>query len=552
MRLVIKRSLLLLGVLALLSILNGQERAPGSGQNDSGVWVPDIGNGMYKNPVIFADYSDPDVCRVGDDYYLTGSSFDAIPGLPVLHSRDLVHWTIIGHALPAQPLYDHYSQTQHGNGVWAPAIRYHDGEFYIFYPDPDFGIYMVKANSPAGPWSDPVLVRGGKGLIDPCPLWDDDGKAYLVHAYAGSRAGIKSILTVNRMSPDGASLLDKGVIVYDGHEQDPTIEGPKFYKRNGYYYIFAPAGGVTHGWQIVLRSRDIYGPYERRVVMHQGSTSINGPHQGAWVTTPEGASWFVHFQDRGSYGRVVLLEPMRWANDWPVIGTDPDGDGTGEPVQTYPKPLAGKEGPVLVPQASDEFTTTGLGLQWQWQANPRETWAYTNSGSGALRLYCQVVPEGAKNLWDVPNLLLQKFPAPTFTVTTKITFQGLNEGDKAGFIVLGASYTYLALIREDGNLWLDYVTCHHADQGAPESRIRVERVTSETVYFSMSVTEDARCLFSYSPDGNEYHPIDQAPFQAVAGRWIGAKMGLFCTGTEQTHDSGYADIDWFRVTKPVQ
>ncbi|MEJ2615558.1 MAG: family 43 glycosylhydrolase, partial [Ignavibacteriaceae bacterium] len=197
-------------------------------KNDiSRVWTPDLGNGKYKNPIIFADYSDPDVCRKGDDYYLVSSSFDAVPGLPILHSKDLVNWIIIGHALLRQPPYSHFSKPQHGNGVWAPAIRYHNNEFYIYYPDPDYGIYLVKSKNPAGPWTEPILVQSGKGLIDPCPLWDEDGKVYLVHAYAGSRAGIKSILTINRLSKDGTKFLDNGVIVYDGHGIDPTVEGPK-------------------------------------------------------------------------------------------------------------------------------------------------------------------------------------------------------------------------------------------------------------------------------------------------------------------------------------
>src|SRR5688572_4674198 len=145
-------------------------------QSISKVWVSDNGNGTYKNPVINADYSDPDAVRVGDDYYLVSSSFDAVPGLPILHSKDLVNWTLVAHALKRQPPFEHFSKPQHGNGVWAPAIRYYKGEFYIYYPDPDFGIYVTKAKNIKGPWTDPVLVEGGKGLIDPCPLWDDDGK----------------------------------------------------------------------------------------------------------------------------------------------------------------------------------------------------------------------------------------------------------------------------------------------------------------------------------------------------------------------------------------
>lgn len=527
----------------------------------SKVWVADLGNGSYKNPVLDADYSDPDVCRAGDDFYLVASSFDAIPGLPILHSNDLVNWTIIGHALKHQPPVDHFEKTQHGNGVWAPAIRYHNKAFYIYYPDPDFGIYLTKATNPAGPWSEPVLVEGGKGLIDPCPLWDDDGQVYLVHGWAGSRAGIKSILTVKKLSPDGTKVTDEGAIVYDGHETDPTIEGPKIYKRNSYYYIFAPAGGVPTGWQLVLRSKNIYGPYERKVVMDQGKTPINGPHQGAWVTTnpvkgKPAEDWFLHFQDKEAYGRVVHLQPMKWVADWPVIGLDPDGDGKGEPVLTYKKPSrtgapVGKSYPIATPAESDEFNTTALGLQWQWQANPKGIW-HTTSQQGFLRLYSYKAPEDAKNNWEVPNLLMQKFPTETFMATTKVIFKPNPklENEKTGLIIMGLSYANLTLKSSKEGLALVYGVCKKASEGKAEEETVVTRIKPGTpVYLRVAVTKGAKCQFSYSLDGQSFTKTGDA-FQAEVGRWIGAKLGLFCTRTTQINDSGYADFDWFRV-EPV-
>ena len=179
----------------------------------SKTWVADLGNGNYKNPILFADYSDPDVCRVGDDYYMTASSFSSVPGLPILHSKDMVNWQLIGHAIDRLIPDDVFSSPQHGNGVWAPSIRHHNGEFYIYYGDPDYGIYMLKAEDPAGEWSDPVLVKAGKGLIDSTPLWDDDGKAYLVYAYAGSRAGIKSVLVIAEMNEEGTKTISPGRII---------------------------------------------------------------------------------------------------------------------------------------------------------------------------------------------------------------------------------------------------------------------------------------------------------------------------------------------------
>jgi len=517
----------------------------------SKVWVADQGNGSYKNPVLNADYSDPDAIRVGDDYYLTSSSFEDIPGLPILHSKDLVNWTIIGHALHRQPPFEHFMKSRHGEGVWAPALRYRNGEFYLYYPDPDFGIYLTKAKNPAGPWSEPVLVVEGKGIIDPCPLWDEDGKVYLVHAYAGSRAGVKSIIAVKRLNSEGTKAIDEGVLVYDGHETDVTIEGPKLYKRNGYYYIFAPAGGVPTGWQLILRSKSIYGPYERKIAMAQGKSTVNGPHQGAWVTTQTGEDWFLHFQDKDAYGRVVHLNPMKWVNDWPVIGVDTDGDGTGDPVLTYKKPnVGGKTYPIATPVETDEFNDAKLGLQWQWQANPKATWVFSNPGKGSLRLFTDKAPEDSKNLWEAPNVLLQKFPADKFMVTTKLTFTPNEklENEKAGLTIMGFSYANLSLKSKKDGIYLVYTLGKDAVKGKPEDEKIVTKIDNRKapVYFRVKVSEGAKCQFSYSLDGQTFTDAGDT-FQAEVARWKGAKVGLFATRDTQTNDSGFADFDWFRV-----
>ncbi|MFT2011383.1 glycoside hydrolase 43 family protein [Pontibacter sp. 13R65] len=516
----------------------------------SQVWVADQGRGSYKNPVLYADYSDPDVCRVGEDFYMTSSSFNAVPGLQILHSRDLVNWKIIGYALDRLTPYDHFSKPQHGNGVWAPAIRHHNGEFYIYWGDPDFGIYMVKTKDPAGKWEAPVLVKEGKGLIDSCPFWDEDGQAYLVHGWAGSRAGIKSILTLNKMNPEGTEVLDEGVMVFDGHDNHPTVEGPKFYKRNGYYYIFAPAGGVSTGWQLVLRSKNIYGPYEEKIVMDQGSTPINGPHQGAWVDTPNGKEdWFVHFQDVEAYGRIVHLQPMQWKNDWPVIGEDNDRDGKGQPVLTHRKPAVGKNYPVATPAESDEFDGHKLGLQWQWHANPKSTWAFLNPAKGQLRLFTDQLPENYKNFWDVPNLLLQKFPAETFTATTKLKFTPNEklQNERTGLIVMGDSYGHISLVSKSDGIYLAYTSGQKAEKGTPDTEELLGKLNGNEVYFRVKVDKGGKCQFSYSEDGAQFKNAG-TPLTAMPGKWIGAKVGVFAVRQDKINDSGFADYDWFRIT----
>ena len=516
----------------------------------SQTWISDLGNGKYRNPVLNADYSDPDVCRVGDDYYMTASSFNCVPGLPILHSKDLVNWKLIGHAIQRLEPQDVFSTMQHGNGVWAPAIRFHNDEFYIYYGDPDYGIFVVKTKNPAGKWSDPELVKAGKGLIDPCPLWDDDGRVYLGHAYAGSRAGIKSILAVTELNAEGNKAISPSRTVYDGHAVDPTIEGAKFYKRNGDYYIFAPAGGVATGWQVVLKSKNVYGPYERKVVLAQGKSPINGPHQGAWVETPAGENWFFHFQDKGAYGRVVHLQPMIWKdNGFPVIGIDKDGDGVGEPVLEYKKPKISGSFPVQTPAESDEFSSGELGLQWQWQANPADWWSFPDAQKGTLTLFSVPIPENYKNLWDVPNLLLQKFPSDKFTSTVKFSFLPDERfvGERAGLVIMGMDYALISIEKTKDGFVVSQNECIGADKGNPETTNQTISAKNTDIYFRVNVNPDAICQFFYSRDGKKFTKTGK-PFKAREGKWIGAKVGIFCSRPMRNNDGGRMEMDWFRIT----
>ncbi|WP_345954186.1 glycoside hydrolase 43 family protein [Mucilaginibacter sp. PAMB04168] len=543
-----KAGIYILAIAAFVIALNARAQT----NPVSKTWVADKGNGTYQNPILYADYSDPDAIRVGNDYYMTASSFNCTPGLPILHSKDLVNWRLINYALPKQVPADVFSQPQHGKGVWAPCIRFHNNEFYIYYPDPDFGIYVIKTKNPAGEWSKPQIVLPGKGYIDPTPLWDDDGKVYLAIGWAGSRAGVKSLLTVFRMNSAGTKVVNDGRHVFDGHESHPTIEGPKFYKRNGYYYLFAPAGGVGTGWQLVLRSKNVYGPYEEKIVMDQGKSSVNGPHQGAWVETQTGESWFIHFQDKGAYGRITHLQPMRWVNNWPVIGADPDGDGKGEPVLVYKKPNVGKTYAIVTPPESDEFNTDSLGLQWQWHANPRLEWSAKIPGKGYLRLFAYATEKGAQSLWPVPNLLMQKLPAPAFTATTKVKYtveQDAWQDKKAGLLMMGNDYAYISISKDEKGYKISQVTCKGAVNGAGENTIDEKRISSNAAWLRMQViAPDAKCSFSYSEDGINFKPIGET-FTAAPDKWIGAKMGLFCISKPEARTGGYADFDWFRVEK---
>ena len=534
----------------------------------------------YQNPVVHADYSDPDVCRVGEEYWMTASSFNHFPGLPVLHSRDLVHWELMGAALAGypgagwdRPEDDFRTTVQHGNGVWAPAIRYHDGWFYIFVGDPDRGIFMVRTQDPRGPWEPPVWVVREKGFIDPCPFWDEDGNAYLSHGCAGSRAGNKSILFVAPMAPDGTRLLGPSRVVYDGHLSQPTIEGTKFYKRDGKYYIFSPAGGVATGWQTVLRADSPWGPYEERIVMAWADGTVNGPHQGAWVQTPAGEDWFLHFQDKGAYGRIVHLQPMNWqADGWPVIGEDPDGDGVGQPVSAY---SFFDSGSASAQNDKEAYRPYGIGLEWQYPAVASPYWHYALENG--VRLYSVEQKGSYRNLWDCPNFLAQKFPAERFTVRAKLSFrpnpQLKERGEQAGFAVMGTDYAGLRLTDTEEGARLEYVECRKADAGGADSvrvlavlpyrydplphdresknvpLVNYPDIPEAVVWVELDVrakavegnVPDAVCRFNYSIDGKRFTSVG-GTFKAQPGRWVGAKFGFWCNRFSPKNDSGWLDV----------
>ncbi len=533
------------------------------------LWCADCDDGTYRNPVLMCDYSDPDVIRVGDTYYLTASTFNYVPGLPILTSKDLVNWTLANYALPNIPE-ARYATPRHAQGVWAPAIRHHNGRFYIYYGMPDEGIFMVSAEDALGAWDAPVCVLPGKGLIDPCPFWDEDGTAWVVHGYAKSRIGFKSILGLFPMSADGTHAIGDDHLIYDGQATQPTIEGPKMYKRDGMYYIFAPAGGVATGWQTVLRSKDIHGPYEEKIVLKQGGTVVNGPHQGGWVTTPSGEDWFLHFQSRGLYGRILHLQPMQWQEEgWPTMGVkdehpvDPASVEAGEdagkaslaaaatdcgvPAMRYPKPKA-PQMPRTSEQASDDFAGEHLGLQWQFMGNWREDFFALEQGK--LKLYARKLPSGGDTLWDCPQTLTQKIVCPAFTFETGVDVGNLHEGAQAGLALIGGQYAGVALRVTSDGVHMDYV--HSSGVNKTETIREAVYLAKNTHHVWLKMTlnptgyNQAEAVFSWSTDGQDYETIGK-PFSPERGTWVGARPSLFAMPLHDGEDAGYAVFDAVKV-----
>lgn len=547
------------------------------------MWLADLGNGNYRNPILYADYSDPDAIRVGEDYFCIASSFSNSPAIPILHSKDLVNWKVVNYVLDRIPEF-RYRNPIHGCGVWAPSLRYHEGTYYACFPMPDEGIYMSVTKDPFGKWSEPVNIRPGAGWIDPCPFWDDDGKAYLVAGVAKSRIGYKSVLHMVEMKPDGMGLIGDEVKIFDGNLNDQvTIEGPKLYKRNGYYYIFAPAGGVKTGWQTVLRSKNIWGPYEYKVVMRQGDSVVNGPHQGAWVDTVTGEDWFLHFQDVYAAGRICHLQPMHWENDWPIIGVNKPGQDYGEPVMEYKKPDIGKSAeelsdmekyPVCEPDCSDSFDKDKIGLQWQWNSNYEESW-YELTGNGIKLNAVDTTP--LRPVGDIRNVLLQKWPAPEFVCETKMNLEGMKNGDTAGYVSLGMNYAAITVKKSEQEYIISSVSGvqqFDCDQAYTEEEYDVFDVITkdafmddkQTIYFRYTVkcidrvthveldipVENApleRVIIEYGFDGVNYDRSIE--INARAGRWVGVKNGVYIMhdNTVKSDEKGYITLDYVKYSE---
>ena len=472
----------------------------------------------YRNPVLDEDRPDPDAIRVGEDYFLVTSSFNRAPGLPVLTSTDLVNWTLLTHALPGNVPQGWFDLPRHGGGVWAPSIRHHDGLFHIVYPDPDRGILVVSAEDAAGPWSEPRMLLAGAGIIDPCPLWDADGSAYLVHGWARSRAGVKNQLWVAPVDAALTMTLGATRLVIDGDLVPgcTTLEGPKLYRRDDWYWIFAPAGGVATGWQSVFRSRDPYGPYEHRVVLSQGATDINGPHQGAWVDAVDGTDWFLHFQDRGPFGRVLHLQPMTWTDDgWPLMGKAVQG-GPPEPVTRHPAPFGAVQRRRTLVQG-DDFAS-GLGPNWTWQANARP--GRVTGGDG---LDFAALGEDAGNLRTLPGVVGQPLPGLDCRFEATLDLTG-PAGTRAGLAILGRNYLWAGLRVADSGIQI--IVASRTDGDPRETVIHELPCEVESVGIRLSSERDGRISVAIRQhDG--WRELGDSGFIATEGQWIGAEIAMF-------------------------
>ena len=488
----------------------------------------------YQNPIIFSDYSDPDVIKYKNTYYMIASSFNHTPGVPVLKSKNLVDWKLFDYVFDKIP-FKRFENVNHGDGAWAPSLRFHKGTFYAVIPFPDEGIYVSSTTDiEKGNWSEPWCLIEGKGIIDPCPIWHED-KCYLAVAFAKSRIGFNSVIAIYEVSNDLKENISKDyTIIYDGHNNNPTIEGPKFYYRNDYFYLMCPAGSVKTGWQTALRSKNIYGPYESKIVMSQNDSSINGPHQGALIPIDKDNDAFIHFQDLGVYGRVVNLEPVKWINDWPICGTVKDEMLGGTPVDDEEYFIDTKSNYKI--ELSDNFKSDKLSLMWQTPANKKDGWYKLENG---LKLNCafhNLKAFSALNL--TPNLFLTKIGLKSFKVETLVEINLINDGDELGLCYMGSKYQYICIVRVNGVNHLQIRQGYFNQEN--------DIVLFDSVYKNNMIKLQMKFKYPgvYQLGFNDI--ILKPKYQAYPGRWIGGKIGIYAKGIR---NGGYARFKYYKVKK---
>lgn len=481
----------------------------------------DQGNGTYINPILNADYSDPDVIRVGEKYYMVNSDFHYI-GMPVMESDDMINWKTISHIYDRLDFPGWDTNDNYGGGSWAPSIRYHDGKFWVYFCTPKEGLMMSTAVESKGPWTPVYCVKRISGWEDPCPVWDDNGQMYLGRSQLGAGP-----IILYKMSADGKTLLDDGQVIYTG----PVAEGTKFYRRDGYYYLSIPEGGVGDGWQTVLRAKNIYGPYEKKVVLEKGSTTINGPHQGALVDTPDGEWWFFHFQLTEPLGRVVHLQPAHWKDGWPVIGVDIDMNGIGEPVKVWIKPNIGKKVAISFPQGSDSFDTPDLQLKWQFNHNPaNEYWSLIDR-KGWLMLEALK----ADCLRSSRNMLTQKCMGYEGVASTEMDISTLRDGHRAGLFCLGHAFNGIGVLKEKDKLFV-----YLENDGKIE---KIKTINRKKIYFKVVLDAPVnRHQLFYSLNNKSFTPCGE-PYVLHFGDWKGARVGLFSYNTLKSEGKAY--FNWF-------
>jgi len=522
----------LLRTCGLLLGLVGALRAQENASPPWGTWNRwgDQRNGTYLNPVLPADYSDLDCIRVGSDYYAISSTFQFSPGMVVLHSRDLVNWTILGHVISdlnqIGPDLDWSKMNRYGRGVWAGSLRYHAHRFWVYFGTPDEGYFMTTAADPAGPWEPLHPVLAQRGWDDCCPFWDDDGQGYLVGTCF--RAGYKTFLF--RLTGDGREVVfNTGRVITEGRGR----EANKLYKFGGiYYHLFSEQQPGQGRYVMMQRSPNLFGPYSETKQLNQADRPDREPNQGGIVQTEQGQWYFFTHHGTGAWeGRCASLLPVTWIGGWPIIGSL-GPDGIGQMVWSGPMPVSG---PARVsPQADDEFSEPRLAPQWEWNYQPRpDHWSLTER-PGFLRLHA-FPPLRADDLLAAGDTLTQRsMRTAQNVVTIALDLGGMADGQVAGLCHFSADDGTCGVRQTGAVRTLEFT--HHRD------RIPGPALAGARVWLRSEWGLDGRSQFFYSTDGINFQPFGR-PYPLSWGHYRGDRIGIYSYNDRA--DAGYVDVDWF-------
>lgn len=518
-------------LLGVGSVASGQAISP-KPAGMAGKWG-DQGDGTFINPVVPADYSDIDVIRVGDDYYAMSSTFQFSPGVVILHSKDLVNWEIAGHAVEdltkIGPEMNWDRMNRYGRGIWAGAMRYHNGKFYVYFGTPDEGFFMTTAKDVAGPWEPLTQVWKVKGWDDPCPFWDEDGQGYFVCSNFSGQYQIHLF----KMAADGKSLLqDSDKVIY----QSRGSEANKLYKIDGIYYHFFSEVHAEGRVTMMNRAKSLEGPWETKQLNHVAKAIDKEPNQGGLIQVPSGEWWFLSHQGTGDWeGRAMVLLPVMWREGWPIIG-EPGSDGIGRMVWSAKKPVAGIA--VVVPQTDEEFDGKALGVQWEWNYAPRaEKWSLTER-PGYLRLHA-FAPLKAGDLMTAGNTLTQRsMRTERNEVTVKLEIGGMADGQEAGLCHFAKGYSMVGIVQAG-----DVRTLTYTEGGKRTSGPKVE---GKEVWIRSTWGLDGVSQYAYSVDGKTFTAFGP-PYRLTWGNYRGDRLGIYSFNDKERAggEAGFVDVDHF-------
>lgn len=490
----------------------------------------DLGNGTYRNPVLPGDFSDLDCIRVGADYYAISSTFQFSPGMVILHSKDLVNWKILSHAvnditqISADMNWD--KMNRYGKGIWAGAIRYHKKKFWIYFGTPDEGYFMTTAKNPAGPWEPLHHVLNEKGWDDGCPFWDDDGQGYFIGTHFSD--GYK--IHLFKMTADGKELIkESDRVIY----QSKGSEANKLYKVNGTYYHFFSEVKKDGRSIMMERSKNIYGPYTEVKQLSHSQKEFHEPNQGGIVQTQKG-DWFflTHHGSGGDWsGRIMSLLPVNWIDGWPIIG-EAGADTIGRMVWSGIKPI--KTSAKLSPQTNDEFSNKFLLPQWEWNYQPRSNnWSLTER-KGWLRLKA-FKPIEENNLLKAGNTLTQRsYRTAVNEVIIKVDISNMTSGQKAGLCHFGSpSYSSFGIVCD---------TAKFIEYNVKGVIVKGPSINANIIWLKSTWGLDGKSLYYYSLDGITYTVFGNI-YQLAWGAYRGDRIGIYNYNNKV--DSGFIDVDFF-------